>query len=117
MEIGDSKFENTLKKLSDKVKQMEYPTVYIPIEKSQFKFNFLSKTKINSYMIYGIIPLIILIILFFWSPKFIMKEVSIEGKLPESKLSIKKLLIYTVIFSSLILSSIFIYFYRKKKYN
>lgn len=116
MEIDDSKFENTLKKLSDQVKQMAYPTVPVPmsIEKSQFKFNFMSKTKINSYMIYGIIPLIILIILFFWSPKFIMKEVSIEGKLPESKLSIKKLLIYTVIFSSLILSSIFIYFYRKK---
>jgi len=117
MEINDNKFENTLKKLSEQVKQMGYPTVPVSIEKSRIKLNFMSKTKINSYIIYGIIPLIILIILFFWSPKFIMKEISIEGKLPESRLSIKKLLIYTIVFSCLILISIFIYFYRKKKYN
>ena len=112
--MEDNEFETTLKKLSDRVSQFRSTTV--KSRESILKFGFLSKVNIKSPLVYyGAVPLIVAILLFFWKPGFVMEEVSIDGNFSEKKLSFKKLLGSTILFTSIITIIIFIYFYREKQ--
>ena len=108
--MEDIEFDATLKKLSDQVSQ--FTSTMIKSKPSSSSY-FLSKVNVNSPLVYyGAVPIIIAVVLFFWKPGFVMEEVSIDGNLPEKKLSFKKLLVGTVIFTAVIAIAIFIYFYR-----
>jgi hypothetical protein len=110
--MEDSEFDATLKKLSDQVSNFTSITVK---SKPNPGSGFLSKFDVKSPLIYYCaVPIIIALVLFFWKPGFVMEEVSIDGNLPEKKLSFKKLLVGTVLITAIIAIVIFVYFYRNK---
>ena len=72
--------------------------------------------KINSlFVLYGSIPIIILIVLYMCKPKFVMKEVLSDDGVSEFKINVITLVITTTIFSMLIALGIYTYLYNKNK--
>jgi hypothetical protein len=109
--MEDTEFDATLKKLSDQVSQFTSTTINKPTSSGG---GFLSNISIKSPLVYyGVIPIAVMIILFFWKPGFVMEEVSVEGSLPEKKLSFKKLIVGSVIITTVIAVIIFISYYHK----
>ncbi len=112
--MEDNEFDATLKKLSDQVNQFAGTT--IKNNTSDGGSGFLSKINVQSPLVYYCaIPLVIMIVLFFWKPGFVMEEVSIDGNLPEKKLNFKKLFVTSIISTVIIAIIIFIYHYKGKK--
>ena len=66
----------------------------------------------SAKMYYMGIPLLIILVLYITKPNFIMEEVSIDGELPENRLSYKKLLLSTLVATVIIAIVIFIYFFK-----
>ena len=79
--------------------------------------NILSKININSNMVYYVlVPIIIIIILYLLKPCFIMTETTTDNSLStvsEKKINFKKLVISTIICTSIISLIIFSYKYKK----
>ena len=76
---------------------------------SKFSFN-----PENSFVYYGAIPVCIAVALAIWKPGFVMKEVSVDGNMPEQKLCFSRLIVATVIITTIIAILIFIRSYGKK---
>lgn len=115
MSSENNEFDSALKKLSEQVSQFAKTNVPTQSGGGGGMSSFLPKINIKSPLIYyAIIPLAIVIVLFFWKPKFVTEEVSVEGELPTRKLSIKRLLLATVIMTVVIAVLIFACSYRKK---
>lgn len=111
--MKDRDFDDTLKKLSEQVSQFTSSNM---VKTSFDNSGMLSKINIKSPFVYYVgIPLLIAIILFFWKPKFVMEEVSINGNISHKKLNFKNLLITTVIITVIISIIIFVYFYQNNK--
>lgn len=110
--MDDSAFDATLKELSNRVSQFSGITA---TTKSSDKGIF-SKINLKSPMVYYLYtPLAIFIVLVIWKPKIVTEEKSIDGKLPEPKLSLKKAMIATLIISAMLGFIIFIRMYKKKE--
>lgn len=102
--------------LQDKVNQITLSTVKSENCIVSSSGSFLHGYKLNSPLVYyGSVPCLIIIILLIYKPLFVMEDISIDGKFPEKRLSYKKLLIATVIGTTLIAIIIFIYFYRTNR--
>jgi hypothetical protein len=74
--------------------------------------NFMSSVS-TSYIYYGCIPIIIALFLAVWKPSFIIETTSIDGEYPQPHVIYKKLLLSTLVLSTMIGVAIFVYFYRK----
>lgn len=102
-----SSFDETLKKLSDQVSQFtEQP---VATKSSGISFSF------NSPIMYLTIPIGVAILLFFWKPDFITEEVSEDGKFPTKKTSFKKVIIASLVITTILVVAYFAYNYKKKK--
>lgn len=102
--MDNNEFDSTLKKLIDQVSQF----TKIDRKYKEGGNNLLSKINVNSPILYyGVIPIGVFILLLCWKPNFITDEVSINGNIPERKLNFKKILIATVILTSIICIIIF----------
>lgn len=105
-------FSSTLVKLRDQVRQFTTTTTKTNIIENDNSY--MSKFNIKSpFVYYGSIPITILIILLLSKPNFIKEEVIIEGSLPETKMSIKRLLLATIIITT-ICAVIIVYYHRSK---
>lgn len=108
--MENSDFDDTLKKLSEKVSEL---TVNNTVKnKPKMESKFLSNVNVKSSLYYGCIPIIIMIIFLIWKPGFVMEEISIDGNLPEKRLSLKKVLFGVFIFTVII--SVIIYVKNQK---
>jgi len=112
--MDDNEFDATLQKLGEQVSHFTNTT---GSTKSSGGSSFLPKFNIKSPMVYYVaIPIFVLILLFLWKPNFVTEEVSVEGNMPERKLSFKKLLVGTVIGTTVIAILMFVYFYKNKSF-
>ena len=104
--------ESTLSTLKDKVS--EFTSKNNLINSFSKQSGIISKINFKSSIIfYGIIPVVIILILFFWKPNFIMQEIITDDDIPQYKINIKKLLILTLILSVIGCLLLFSYFYKK----
>lgn len=111
--MDSTEFDATLEKLGEQVSQFTTITNNHKESNSFNGNNVLHKLNFKSPLVYyGAISLGILFILLLWKPKFITEEVSIDGNLPEQKLSYQKLVIATIILTALIAIIMFINSYR-----
>ena len=114
MDDSDCELDSKIKTLHEKVSEITTTNVKSSILTK--KSAFLSMNVIKSPVVYyGIIPVFILLLFFFWKPSFIMENVSIDGKIPEKRLSYKKLIIATIIVTAIIYIVIFVYLYQNTK--
>lgn len=108
--MDNNEFDSTLNKLIDQVSQ--FTTIDRKYKEGN---NLLSKINFKSPILYyGVIPIGIFILLLLWKPNFITDEVSINGNIPERKLNFKKILIATVVLTSIICIIIFVNLSRFK---
>lgn len=113
--MEDSEIHSTIQSLHEKVNQITTKTT-TTLSSEEKNTNIFSGFVLKSEVIYYlIVPLTIFFILFFCKPSIIMEEVSIDGKIPEKKLSYKKLITSTLILTVIIVIGIFCYFYKNKK--
>ena len=90
----------------------------IIIQSPQLKYSssFLSQISNNSgLLMYLIIPVIVFVLFYIWKPSCIQDDITVDEEFPEYKLNYKKILLYTVIISIIIILAIFGYFYKKLK--
>jgi len=115
--MEDNEFEETLKMLSYKVDQFNSSNKVKNKNKSNSVKSLLPNIFVkSSYIYFGIIPLIIGLILFFWKPNFVMKEKVAEEEISaKKKLSFNKLIVTTAIFTTVFIFSIYIYIYISNK--
>lgn len=110
-------FEETLKVLSNKVSQFTNIRDKNK-ERSSVKMLLPNIFIKPSFIYFGIIPIVIILILFFLKPNFVMKESRIEEVQENSskkKLSFVKLIITTVIITIIFVFVIYIYIYTNNK--
>jgi len=105
--------DEKIKILQDKVNQITLSNENRITSSSGCSSSFLPKFNVVYY--YAAIPCLILIILFIYKPKFVMEDISIDGKFPEKRLSYRKLFIATIVATAILCVIIFVYFYRTKK--
>jgi hypothetical protein len=111
--MEDSEFEETLQKLSDQVNKFTSTTTVSNYGNTSGR-GFMSKINFNSPLVYYVsIPLGIMIVLFLWKPRFITDEVNGDGEIPKQKLVVKKLLIATVILTTVVCIIIFVKVFKK----
>jgi hypothetical protein len=118
--MEDDEIDATIKSLHEKVNQITITSTSTStstiVSADAKNTSVFSSSILKSRIIYYcVIPLIIFLLLLFWKPWFIMEDISIDGKLPEKKLSYKKLFIATFIVTFIIAICIFSYFYKNKK--
>ena len=116
--MEDDEIDATIKSLHEKVNQITTTSTSTSTIVSADAKNtsvFSSSILKSRVIYYGIIPLTMFLLLLFWKPWFIMEDISIDGKLPEKKLSYKKLFIATFIVTFIIAIGIFSYSYKNKK--
>lgn len=107
----DTEMDNILKKLHSQVSEFTHNNTTL----SEKDNNYSSRFKFNiTYLFYLLIPVTICILFILIKPRFIMNVVNSDNDNTKLQISIKKLLIYTLILSSVIIFGIFIYIYRKK---
>ena len=114
MSLNITDFDDALKNLQRQVSQFSSgESIDIKIQNN----NILSKININSNMVYYVlVPIIIIIILYLLKPCFIMTETTTDNSLStvsEKKINFKKLVISTIICTSIISLIIFSYKYKK----
>lgn len=98
--MTESEFTNTLNQLTQQVSEFTNNAGVSSTDNPIISSGFMSKIgSYSNYIYYIAVPIIIVIILILFKPDFIMLEESIDGKIPEKRLSIKKLLISTIIIS------------------
>lgn len=114
MDDSDCELDAKIKMLNEKVSEITSTNLKSGGLNKQSAFLTLNVIK-SPFVYYGSIPLVILLIFFFWKPGFIMQNVSIDGKLQEKRLNYKKLIIATIIVSSIIFITFFVYSYKNKK--
>lgn len=108
--MDNDSFDSTLQKLGEQVSRFTNIT-----RSSKNSSSFLSKINVKSPMIYYVaIPIAVIILLLLWKPNFVTDEISVEGSIPERKISYKKMLVGAVMGTSIISILIFVYFYRYK---
>lgn len=114
--MTDTNFRKTLIDLQEKVQKLSRGIQNgsgITEPKSAFTLRI---PKINSPLVYyGFIPFGVLAGLVFLRPKFIMVDEVDNTGMSYKKLSYKKLLGWTLVFTAVIAVAIFIYYYKKKK--
>lgn len=98
----------TLSGLQNKVSEFTTTTTKKTTTTTTYKIN-------TIFVLYGSIPIIIMIVLYMYKPKFVMKEVLSDDGVSELKINVKNLLITTTIFATLIIVAIYTYFYNKNK--
>lgn len=98
----------TLSGLQNKVSEFTTTTTKKTTTTTTYKINTL-------FVLYGSIPIIIMIVLYMYKPKFVMKEVLSDDGVSELKINVKNLLITTTILATLIIVAIYTYFYNKNK--
>ena len=79
------------------------------------KLPFNLSNKVNMYILYGIVPVIIVIGMFFWKPGVIMTEVVDEEGAKSNKLSYLKLVLSTVLISAPFIIGLYAYNYNNEK--
>lgn len=114
MDDSDCELDSKIKMLHEKVSEITKTNVKIGILNNQSAFLTMNVIK-SPVVYYGIIPLFILLLFLFLKPSFIMENISIDGKLPEKRLSYKKLIIATIIVTAIISIVVFIYLYKNTK--
>ena len=114
MDDSDCELDSKIKMLHEKVSEITKTNVKIGILNNQSAFLTMNVIK-SPVVYYGIIPLFILLLFLFLKPSFIMENISIDGKLPEKRLSYKKLIIATIIVTAIISIVVFIYLYKNVK--
>lgn len=114
MDDSDCELDSKIKMLHEKVSEITKTNVKSGNLNNQSAFLTINVIK-SPVVYYGIIPLFILLLLFFLKPSFIMENISIDGKLPEKRLSYKKLITATIIVTAIISIVVFIYLYRNTK--
>lgn len=77
--------------------------------------SFLSSFSLSSPIIYAVIPIIVLVILFLIRPSIIMTNIVDEEDNTVETLSLKKLLLWTIITGGVLDIALFAYNYKKKK--
>ena len=114
--MEDDEIDATIKSLHEKVNQITTTSTSTIVSADAKNTSVFSSSILKSRVIYyGVIPLTMFLLLLFWKPWFIMEDISIDGKLPEKKLSYKKLFIATFIVTFIIAIGIFSYSYKNKK--
>ena len=113
MDDSDFELDSKIKTLHEKVSEITSTNLKSGSLNKQSAFLTVNVIK-SPFVYYGAIPLVILLIFFFWKPSFIMEDVSIDGKLPEKSLSYKKLIIATIITTAIIFIAFFVYSYKNK---
>ena len=98
----------TLSGLQNKVSEFTTTTTKKTTTTTTYKIN-------TIFVLYGSIPIIIMIVLYMYKPKFVMKEVLSDDGVSELKINVKNLLITTTILATLIIVAIYTYFYNKNK--
>lgn len=114
MDDSDFELDSKIKMLHEKVSEITKTNVKSGNVNNQSAFLTINVIK-SPVVYYGIIPICILLLFLFLKPSFIMENISIDGKLPEKKLSYKKLIIATIILTAIIYIVVFIYLYRNTK--
>ena len=114
MDDSDCELDSKIKTLHEKVSEITTTNVKSSILNKQSAFLTMNSIK-SPVVYYGIIPVFILLLFFFCKPSFIMENISIDGKLPEKRLSYKKLIIATIIVTAIISIVVFIYLYKNTK--
>lgn len=114
MDDSDCELDSKIKMLYEKVSELTTTNVKSGILNNQSAFLTMNVIK-SPVVYYGIIPIFILLLFLFLKPSFIMENISIDGKLPEKRLSYKKLIIATIIATAIISIVGFIYLYRNTK--
>jgi hypothetical protein len=114
MDDSDCDLDSKIKMLNEKVSEITRTNVKSDNGNNQSAFLTINVIK-SPVVYYGIIPVFIMLLLFFLKPSFIMEKISIDGKLPEKKLSYKKLIIATIIVTAIICIVVFIYLYKNTK--
>lgn len=105
MDDSDCELDAKIKILNEKVSEITSTNLKNSGLNKQSAFLTLNVIK-SPFVYYGVIPIMILFIFFFWKPNFIMQNDSIDGKLTEKRLNYKKLIIATIIVSTIIVSTI-----------
>jgi hypothetical protein len=114
MDDSDCDLDSKIKMLHEKVSEITRTNVKSDNVNNQSAFLTINVIK-SPVVYYGIIPICILLLFLFFKPSFIMENISIEGKLPEKRLSYKKLIIATIIATAIISIVVFIYLYKNTK--
>ena len=114
MDDSDCELDSKIKMLYEKVSELTTTKVKSGILNNQSAFLKMNIIK-SPVVYYGIIPICILLLFLFLKPSFIMENISIDGKLPEKRLSYKKLIIATIIATAIISIVVFIYLYKNTK--
>ena len=114
MDDSDCELDAKIKMLNEKVSEITSTNLKNSGLNKQSSFLTLNVIK-SPFIYYGVIPLVILLIFFFLKPGFIMQNVTIDGKITEKRLNYKKLIIATIIVTSIIFISFFVYSYKNKK--
>ena len=114
MDDSDYELDSKIKMLHEKVSEITTTNVKSSILNKQSAFLTMNSIK-SPVVYYGIIPVFILLLFFFCKPSFIMENISIDGKLPEKRLSYKKLIIATIIVTAIVYIVVFVYLYQNTK--
>ncbi len=114
MDDSDCELDSKIKMLHEKVSEITKTNVKSGNLNNHSAFLTINSIK-SPIVYYGIIPIFILLLLFFLKPSFIMENISIDGKVPEKRLSYKKLITATIIVTAIISIIVFIYLYRNTK--
>ena len=78
------------------------------------KNNLLSEKLQSPFVLYGILPIIIVILLIFIKPKIITQKTEVEGESPTYKISLKKFILTMILILFFCYLLIFSYLYKKK---
>jgi hypothetical protein len=97
------------------MKDLQNKVTHITHNKTQnFSVNALPKINFENKHYYFFIPIVIVSLLFLTTPSFVMEDVSIDGEIPIKKVSVKKILYYTILITFLAFILIFAFIYNKK---
>lgn len=105
------KYDERIKYLTEKVNDITKTTTIPEVENKNFFNNIIPKNiNINkNYIIVGTVPLVILIILLIFKPKFVM----VKNENNEEKLNLRLIIILTIISAILSIGVNYVYFYKK----
>lgn len=114
MDDSDTELDSKIKTLHQTVSEITKTNVKSGSLNNQSAFLTINSIK-SPVVYYGVIPIFILLVFLFWKPSFIMENISIDGKLPEKRLSYKKLILATIIVTAIIYILVFVYLYKNTK--